>query len=56
MATYRLPPPQAQGDAENAQMWIDFTAPTGKELRYRTVSINAMDNDAGAASRRTRSR
>jgi hypothetical protein len=42
-------PPRVQGDAENPQMWIDFTAPTGKALTYRVTTMNALDNDAGAS-------
>jgi hypothetical protein len=41
-------PPRVQGDAENPQAWVDFTAPTGKELTYRVVSINTEDGDKGA--------
>jgi hypothetical protein len=42
-------PPRIQGDADNAQEWVDFTAPPRKELTYRVVAINADDNDKGAS-------
>jgi hypothetical protein len=41
--------PKAPGDPENPQAWVDFTAPPGKELTYRVVSIGADDNDTGAS-------
>ncbi len=42
-------PPRPQGDPENPPMWIDFTAPAGKDLTYRVVAIDADDNDKGAS-------
>ena len=36
-------PPRPQGDEDNPQEWIDFTAPSGKELTYRVVAIDADD-------------
>jgi len=34
-------PPHVQGDSDNPQEWIDFTAPPAKALTYRVVAINA---------------
>jgi hypothetical protein len=42
-------PPRIQGDEDNAQAWVDFTAPAGKELTYRVVAVNAGDDDKGAS-------
>jgi hypothetical protein len=42
-------PPNIQGDEDNPQAWVDFTAPPGKELTYRVVAVNADDNDKGAS-------
>ena len=42
-------PPHSQSDEDNPAMWVDFTAPTGKELTYRVVAVNADDNDKGAS-------
>ncbi len=42
-------PPRLQGDADNPQTWIDFTAPPGKKLTYRVVAVGAEDNDQGAS-------
>ena len=47
MIAYR--PPRPQGDAENPQEWVDFTAPPGKELTYRVVAVDADDDDKGAS-------
>jgi len=38
-------PPRLQGDPDNPQEWVDFTAPPGKELTYRVAAIDADDND-----------
>ncbi len=38
-------PPRLQGDPDNPQEWVDFTAPSGKELTYRMAAIDADDND-----------
>ncbi len=43
-------PPRPQGDPDNPQEWIDFTAPPGKDLTYRVVAIDAEDNDKGASA------
>ena len=43
-------PPQVQGDPENPRQWIDFTAPTGKELVYRVVALDADDSDKAASA------
>jgi hypothetical protein len=42
-------PPRLQGDPDNPQAWVDFTAPPGKELSYRVVAVNADDSDKGAS-------
>src|SRR5262249_4449561 len=42
-------PPRLQGDPENPPEWVDFTAPTGKELTYRVVAVNADETDKGAS-------
>jgi hypothetical protein len=42
-------PPRLQGDPENPAEWVDFTAPTGKELTYRVVAVNIDDTDKGAS-------
>jgi len=42
-------PPRVQGDSDNPQEWIDFTAPSAKALTYRVVAINADDTDKGAS-------
>jgi hypothetical protein len=42
-------PPRLSGDEDNPAVWVDFTAPPGKELTYRVVAINADDNDKGAS-------
>lgn len=42
-------PPQITGHGDNPSAWIDFLAPSGKELVYRVVALNAKDNDAGAS-------
>jgi hypothetical protein len=38
-------PPRPQGDGENPAEWVDFTAPPGRELTYRVVSLGISDND-----------
>ena len=38
-------PPRLQGDPDNPQEWVDFTAPPGKELTYRVAAIDADDSD-----------
>ena len=38
-------PPRVQGDPDNPQAWMDFTAPSGKACTYRVVAINADDTD-----------
>ena len=43
-------PPQLQGDAENPQSWVDFTAPAGKALSYRVVAVDPDDNDKSASA------
>jgi hypothetical protein len=43
-------PPRIQGDADNPQEWVDFTAPARKELTYRVVAISADDTDKGAST------
>jgi hypothetical protein len=43
-------PPHLQGDPDNPQVWVDFTAPPGKDLIYRVVSITSDDNDMGASA------
>lgn len=42
-------PPRPQGDAENPQEWIDFTAPSTGKLTYRVVAVTKEDNDKGAS-------
>jgi hypothetical protein len=42
-------PPRLQGDQDNPQAWVDFTAPPGKALTYRVLTINADDSDKGAS-------
>jgi hypothetical protein len=42
-------PPCIQGDADNPQEWIDFTAPSRKPLVYRVVAVNADENDKAAS-------
>jgi hypothetical protein len=42
-------PPHRQGDPDNPQEWVDFTAPPGKELTYRVVSLNLDDSDKSAS-------
>jgi hypothetical protein len=42
-------PPHLEDDSENPQAWVDFTAPTGKELTYRVVAVNSADADKGAS-------
>jgi hypothetical protein len=42
-------PPRLQGDPNNLQAWVDFTAPTEKELSYRVVAIGGEDDDKGAS-------
>jgi hypothetical protein len=42
-------PPRLQGDPDNPQAWVDFTAPRGKELTYRVVAVGADDTDKGAS-------
>jgi hypothetical protein len=46
-------PPRLQGDLDNPQEWVDFTAPPEKELKYRVVAINGEDNDKGASNAAT---
>jgi hypothetical protein len=43
-------PPQLERDPENPPEWMDFTAPTGKELTYRVVAIGTDDGDKGAST------
>ena len=43
-------PPHLEDDSDNPQAWVDFTAPTGKELTYRVVAINSADDDKGASA------
>jgi hypothetical protein len=42
-------PPHIEGHKENPQEWLDFLAPSGKELTYRVVALDAKDGDAGAS-------
>ncbi|MFW6065760.1 MAG: hypothetical protein ACOC9S_02980 [Planctomycetota bacterium] len=42
-------PPHVEGTEDNPQKWVDFTAPSGRRLRYRVVAVNADDSDAGAS-------
>jgi len=42
-------PPRPQADDENPQEWIDFTAPSRKELTYRVVALASDDGDKGAS-------
>ena len=42
-------PPHLPGDAENPRTWVDFTAPRGKELTYRVVSVDGDDAEKGAS-------
>jgi hypothetical protein len=42
-------PPRRESDSDNPQEWVDFTAPTGKELTYRVVAVAADDSDKGAS-------
>ncbi|MGC9455609.1 MAG: hypothetical protein ACP5HU_12215 [Phycisphaerae bacterium] len=42
-------PPHVQGTEDNPQKWVDFTAPSGRRLRYRVVAVNVDDSDAGAS-------
>ena len=42
-------PPQITGHADNRPEWIDFLAPSGKELIYRIVALNAKDDNSGAS-------
>jgi hypothetical protein len=46
-------PPHLQGDRDNPQAWVDFTAPPGRALTYRVVTVFA-DDSAKGASRPTR--
>ena len=43
-------PPHLEDASENPQSWVDFTAPTVKDMPYRVVAINADDDDKGASS------
>jgi len=43
-------PPRLQGDADNPQMWLDFTAPRNKKLTYRVVAVNGDDSNKGASA------
>ena len=36
-------PPRIEGTPENPQAWVDFTAPSGRALRYRVLAIGATD-------------
>ncbi len=42
-------PPRPQGDEDNPQEWLDFTAPSRKELTYRVVALASDDGDKGAS-------
>jgi hypothetical protein len=42
-------PPQITGHADNRPEWVDFLAPSGKELIYRVAALNAKDDDSGAS-------
>ncbi len=42
-------PPQITGHADNRPVWIDFLAPSGRELIYRVAALNARDDDSGAS-------
>lgn len=42
-------PPQITGHPHNQPEWIDFLAPTARDLRYRVVAIRSDDGDAGAS-------
>jgi hypothetical protein len=42
-------PPRLQGDPENPQEWVDFTAPAGKVLTYRVVALAGDDTEKGAS-------
>jgi hypothetical protein len=42
-------PVQKDHHEANPPVWVDFTAPGGKALRYRVVSVNSKDNDEGAS-------
>ncbi len=43
-------PRHSQGHPKNPQAWIDFTAPTGRQCRYRVVAIDSHDDGRGASS------
>jgi hypothetical protein len=43
-------PPRIQGHSENPQEWVDFTAPRGRELRYRVLALDAADRDVAASA------
>jgi len=42
-------PPQITGHPDNRPAWIDFLAPSGKELIYRVSALNVKDDDSGAS-------
>ncbi|MDP6545695.1 MAG: hypothetical protein QGH60_17055 [Phycisphaerae bacterium] len=42
-------PPQITGHADNRPVWIDFLAPSGKEIIYRVSALNAKDDASGAS-------
>jgi len=42
-------PPQITGHTDNPPVWIDFLAPSGRELVYRVAALNAKDDDSGAS-------
>lgn len=42
-------PSNRENEADNPPMWVDFTAPPGKELTYRVIAIDAADSDKAAS-------
>jgi len=42
-------PPQITGHVDNPPVWIDFLAPSGRELIYRVAALNAKDDDSGTS-------
>jgi hypothetical protein len=41
-------PPQIIVHSENLPIWVDFTVPPARPLRYRVVAINSRDDDRSA--------
>jgi hypothetical protein len=48
--TIAFRPPQTEGHERNPPEWVDFTAPRGKKLRYRVMSLSGHPDVGGLSA------